>query len=238
MHFQSGYEELPSTGSSSCPVSGTFADPTWSQPCWRTTQTWKPGGGRGHGIGTVSTHNTKYKSLNGTSGQPGHRFVHYHCALGNPLRFELGGAVLLEAVEIRPVWGHDAVQAATPRLETLLFGFIVAFDQTHELTHAVTWSDRQRGLLHSAAVDAVCCTTVPLDGLMGPRLMQTKGESWALKGVIQQVDCFHPLSWHRLGKWTSWHLGWVVLHHDLLKLLQIQPHLEQNGSQKSLHELV
>lgn len=37
------------------------------------------------------------------------------------------------------MWGHYAVEAATSWLETLLFGLVVAFDQAHEFTHAVTW---------------------------------------------------------------------------------------------------
>lgn len=61
----------------------------------------------------------------------------YHGSLGHPLRLELGGAVLLEAVGVRAVWGHDTVEAGPSRLETLLFGLVVAFDQTHEFAHAV-----------------------------------------------------------------------------------------------------
>lgn len=62
----------------------------------------------------------------------------YHCSLSHPLWFQLGGAVLLEALCVRAVGGHDAVQAAPSRLETLLLGLVVTFDQTHELAHAVT----------------------------------------------------------------------------------------------------
>ena len=62
----------------------------------------------------------------------------YHGSLSHPLRFELSSAVLLEAISIRAVWGHYAVEAGPARLETFLFGLIVAFDQTHEFTHTVT----------------------------------------------------------------------------------------------------
>lgn len=41
---QRGCGGLASTGSSSCQASDTFAGPTWSQPYWTMTQTWKPGG--------------------------------------------------------------------------------------------------------------------------------------------------------------------------------------------------
>lgn len=61
----------------------------------------------------------------------------YHGPFSHPLGFELGSAVLLKAVGVRPVWGHDAVEAGPPWLEALLFGFIVALDQSHELAHAV-----------------------------------------------------------------------------------------------------
>lgn len=62
----------------------------------------------------------------------------YHGSLSHPLRFELSRAVLLEALGVRAVWGHHAVETGPSRLEALLFGFIVAVDQTHEFTHAVT----------------------------------------------------------------------------------------------------
>lgn len=62
----------------------------------------------------------------------------YHGPLSDPLRFELSCAVLLKAVGIWTVWGHNAVEAAPPWLEALLFSFVVAFDQSHEFTHAVT----------------------------------------------------------------------------------------------------
>lgn len=42
--------------------------------------------------------------------------------------------------------GHYAVETGPSWLETLLFGLIMAFDQTHEFTHAVTYSDKQEEL--------------------------------------------------------------------------------------------
>ena len=63
--------------------------------------------------------------------------VFYHGSLSHPLRFELSRAVLLEALGVRAVWGHHAVETGPSRLEALLFGFVVAVDQTHEFTHAV-----------------------------------------------------------------------------------------------------
>lgn len=62
----------------------------------------------------------------------------YHGSFSHALRFELGGAVLLEAVHVWTVGGHDAVQAGPSRQETLLFSFIMTSDQAHEFTHAVT----------------------------------------------------------------------------------------------------
>lgn len=62
----------------------------------------------------------------------------YHGSLRHPLRFELSSAVLLKAVCVGPVWGHNAVEAGSAWLEALLFSFIVAFDESHEFTHAVT----------------------------------------------------------------------------------------------------
>lgn len=65
-------------------------------------------------------------------------FFFYHGSLSDPLGFEFSSAVLLKAFNIRTMWGHDAVEAGPSWLEALLFSFIVAFDQTHEFTHAVS----------------------------------------------------------------------------------------------------
>ena len=64
-------------------------------------------------------------------------YLSYHGSLSHPLWFESGGGVLLEAVCVGAVWGHNAVQTASSRLETLCFGLVVAFDEPHEFTHAV-----------------------------------------------------------------------------------------------------
>lgn len=65
-------------------------------------------------------------------------FFFYHGSLCDPLRFKLSRAVLLKAFSIRSVWSHYTVEAGPSRLEALLLGFIVTFDQSHEFTHAVT----------------------------------------------------------------------------------------------------
>lgn len=70
----------------------------------------------------------------------------YHGSLSHPLRFEFSSAVLLKAVHVRAMRGHYAVETGPSWLETLLFGLIMAFDQTHEFTHAVTYSDKQEEL--------------------------------------------------------------------------------------------
>lgn len=62
----------------------------------------------------------------------------YHGPISDPLGFELSSAALLKAVGIWTVGGHNAVEAGPAWLEALLFSFIVAFDQSHELAHAVT----------------------------------------------------------------------------------------------------
>lgn len=62
----------------------------------------------------------------------------YHGSLSDPLRFKLSSAALLEAFSVWAVWGHHAVETGSSWLEAFLFGFIVAFDQAHEFTHAVT----------------------------------------------------------------------------------------------------
>lgn len=36
------------------------------------------------------------------------------------------------------MWGHNAVEAGPAWLEALFFSFVVAFDEAHEFTHAVT----------------------------------------------------------------------------------------------------
>lgn len=62
----------------------------------------------------------------------------YHGSLSDPLWFEVSGTVLLKAFSVWAMWGHYAVEAGPSWLEALLFSLIVAFDQTHELAHAVT----------------------------------------------------------------------------------------------------
>ena len=61
----------------------------------------------------------------------------YHGPFCNPLRLQLGFARLLKTVSIWPVRSHHAVQAGPSRLEAFLLCFVVAFDEPHELTHAV-----------------------------------------------------------------------------------------------------
>lgn len=61
----------------------------------------------------------------------------YHSPFCNSLRLQLGFARLLKTVSVWPVWSHHAVQAGPSRLEALLLCFIMAFDEPHELTHAI-----------------------------------------------------------------------------------------------------
>lgn len=61
----------------------------------------------------------------------------HHSPLSNPLWFEHSCAVLLKAVSVRPMGGHNAVETGASRLEALLLCLVVTFDQAHELTHAV-----------------------------------------------------------------------------------------------------
>lgn len=68
----------------------------------------------------------------------------YHGSFGDSLWFELGFAVLFEAVKIGAVRGHDAVETGSSRLETLFLCLIVTLDQAHELTHTVSL-DTDRG---------------------------------------------------------------------------------------------
>lgn len=63
----------------------------------------------------------------------------YHGPFCNPLRLQLGFARLLKTVSIWPMRSHHAVQAGPSGLEAFLLCFVVAFDEPHELTHAVSW---------------------------------------------------------------------------------------------------
>lgn len=65
-------------------------------------------------------------------------YFFYHGSLSHPLWFEVSVTVLLKAFSVWAVRGHDAVEAGPSWLEALLFRLVLAFDQTHELAHAVT----------------------------------------------------------------------------------------------------
>lgn len=98
----------------------------------------------------------------------------YHGPFCNPLRLQLGFACLLKTVGIRPVRSHHAVQAGPSRLEAFLLCFIVAFDEPHELTHAVPCGR------HREEVAAQCNWEA---SQLGCELLEAHELSWAQQWV-------------------------------------------------------
>ena len=117
----------------------------------------------------------------------------YHGPFCNPLRLQPGFARLLETVSIWPVRSHHAVQAGPSRLEAFLLCFVVAFDEPHELTHAVPCRRHGEGEV------AVQC-------------------DWEASQLGSKLHESHELSWAR--QWMEWRFLSRVSHQRTPGILQ------------------